>query len=135
MSNPIDKCDPIRNKLKQNNVDPSKYNLCYTKSLSIHNEPSCSLCRHDPNSKTFICRPNENDEETFSVKQFCGPMTTVNPSQLNDIYYNNVIDTCKLYKNSKSGSKSRSKSKSSSKSGSKSSSKSGSKSSSKSSSK
>ena len=93
-----DRCEPIRNKLKEKNVNCDKYNLCYTKKLSIQDEPSCTLCRHDKQSKSFVCRPNEYEEETLSVKEFCKPLSKIKENQLQNVYYNNVIDICKFYR-------------------------------------
>ena len=100
-----DRCEPIRTKLKEKNVNCDKYNLCYTKKLSIQEEPSCSLCRHDKQSKSFVCRPNEYEEETISVKDFCSPLTKIKENQLQNVYYNNVIDVCKTYKSEHKNSK------------------------------
>lgn len=95
----IDKCEPIRNKLKDKKVDVSKYDLCYTKNLSITNDADCTLCRHDKANKCFVCRPNEADEEILSIKDFCTPLKKVNASDLENKYYSNVINICKSYKN------------------------------------
>ena len=94
----IDKCDNIRNSLKNNNVDVNKYNICYTKSLTIHNDSQCTLCRHDKKTKSFICRPNFADEEIISAKDFCMPLKKLTKTQLNNTYYQNVIDICTEYK-------------------------------------
>ncbi len=96
-----DRCDVIRNKLKDKNVDISKYDLCYTKSLTIQNEPECSLCRCDKVNKSFICRPNEHDEETYTAKDFCTPLKNIPANELENKYYPSIINTCKSLKNSK----------------------------------
>ena len=98
LNNQIDRCENIRSQLKENQVDPNKYDLCYTKSLSIQNDSVCNLCRYDKNSKQFICRPNVADEEILSEKDFCKPLSKYNKEQLNNIYYPNVIDICKKIK-------------------------------------
>jgi hypothetical protein len=94
----IDKCDPIRIKLKEKNVNTDKYNLCYTKKISLANNIECELCRHDEKNKTFICRPNDADEELISVKNFCKPLLQVKKEELANYYYQPVIDVCKSYK-------------------------------------
>ena len=93
----IDRCEPIRAKLKEKTL--IVINIIYAiQKLSIQEEPSCSLCRHDKQSKSFVCRPNEYEEETISVKDFCSPLTKIKENQLQNVCYNNVIDVCKTYK-------------------------------------
>lgn len=91
-----DKCTPIREKLKSNNVDISKYNMCYTKSLSIQNDSDCTLCRYSNNS--FICRPNEYDEEIYTPLEFCNPLKKTPVNELENKYYPEVINSCKELK-------------------------------------
>ena len=98
MSGKPDKCEPIRTKLSEKKVDVSKYDLCYTKKMSLDNDTECSLCRHDKRNKTFICRPNEFDEEIMSVKDFCKPLKKVNRNELQNVYYPGVLQICKAYK-------------------------------------
>lgn len=100
-SNSIDKCDPIRQSLISNNVDVNKYNLCYTKSLSIHTDAQCTLCRHDTDNKSFICRPNMADEEVISFKDFCTPLKKMDKTHISNVYYQNIIDICQGHKNKK----------------------------------
>ena len=97
-SNNTDKCDTIRQSLMSHNVDVKKYDLCYTKSLSIHTDAECTLCRHDKETKSFICRPNMVDEEVISVKDFCKPLNKFDKTQINNVYYQDVIDICMKYK-------------------------------------
>jgi len=115
MTSTQDKCESIRTNLNKNKIDTTKYDLCYTNKISLQKDVECSLCRHDKNSKSFICRPNEFEEQVLSVKDFCTPLKKVPVKEIENIYYPSVINVCKSYKNKLSSSnKSYSKKKSSS---------------------
>ena len=102
-----DKCAPIRDKLKLQNVDISKYNMCYTKSLTVQNDSECSLCRFSNNS--YICRPNEHDEEIYTPAEFCTPLKNTPENDLSNKYYPEIINSCKkLHQTSKSSKSSKS---------------------------
>ena len=94
-----DKCESIRTKLNDKKIDTSKYDLCYTKKISLQKDIECSLCRHDQKNKSFVCRPNEFEEEVLSVKEFCKPLKSFHKNEITNIYYPSVINICKSYQN------------------------------------